>query len=53
MFEDDKDSKVKQFVNKSWALFFIVWSFSKKILWFGSCATFMYMMPIAFEVFTE
>ena len=44
-------------------MLYIVWDFSKKLLWFGSCSkdiinehsivAFMYLVPMSFEIFTE
>ena len=40
-------------VNTGYNLFMIVTDFSKKLLWFGSCAAFMFLLPMGFEIFCE
>lgn len=40
-------------VNRSYTFFMIVSSFTKRILWIGSCAALMYLMPMGLEVMAE
>ena len=40
-------------VNIGYNLWMIVTDFSKRILWFGSCALFMFAFPMAFEIYCE
>ena len=57
---------VYRFINNAYKVFYLVWDFSKKLLWFGSCSkssrvvvnsyvivAFMYLVPMSFEIFTE
>lgn len=53
LIQNDKNNKFYQFINASYKLFYIVSVFAKKLLWFGSCMAFMYLMPMSFEIFTE
>jgi hypothetical protein len=53
LIQNDSKNKFYKLINKTYQLFFIVNSFVRKLLWFGSCIAFMYIMPISFEVFSE
>ena len=53
LIQNDTKNKFYKFINKTYQLFFIVNTFVRKLLWFGSCIAFMYIMPMSFEVFTE
>jgi hypothetical protein len=64
LIENDKNNWFYRLINHAYKFSYIVWSFSKKLLWFGSCSkylsdlttnivAFMYMMPMAFEIFNE
>ena len=37
-----------KFVNLGYTVVMIVYDFSKKIVWFGTCFTFMFILPYAF-----
>ena len=53
IFKDDKKNWVYWIVNKGFAVVYIVWDFSKKLLWVGSCLAFMFLVPMSFEIFNE
>lgn len=53
LIQNDSKNKFYKLINKTYQLFFIVNSFVRKLLWFGSCIAFMYVMPISFEIFSE
>jgi hypothetical protein len=53
LIQNDKNSKLYKCINYGYKLVYIVGSFAKKLLWFGSCIAFMYLMPMSFEIFAE
>ena len=52
---DDNNGKniLKLAVNRSYQLYYIVTKFCKNIMWFGSCFSFMYLLPMAMEYMQE
>ncbi|CDW88666.1 UNKNOWN [Stylonychia lemnae] len=65
LIANDKNNRIYQIINKGYALFYIVGSFGKKLLWFTSCSiylfkiinnylvAFMFILPMGFEIFSE
>lgn len=53
LIKNDKNNKLYQVINFSYKFVCIVSTFTRKLLWFGSCVAFMYLMPMSFEIFTE
>ena len=53
LFENDRNSMMKRFINNGFKLTYIVFSFGRRVLWFGSCFVFLYMIPMGFEIFSE
>ena len=53
LIQNDKNSRIYRFINYGYGFLFIVWNFGKKALWFGSCITFMFLLPMGFEIFME
>eukprot|EP00347_Sterkiella_histriomuscorum_P005071 403358011 len=53
LIKNDKNNRIYQFINKGYALFIIVGSFGRKLLWFSSCMAFMFVLPMGFEIFSE
>ena len=41
------------FINRGYQLYFIVSNFCKRIMWWGSCVSLMYMFPMAIEYMSE
>ena len=40
-------------INFGYNIFMIVKDFTGKLLWFGSCFTFMFLLPMTFEIMCE
>ena len=53
LIKNDKNNIVYKIINQGFKVVYIVYDFSKKILWFFSCLAFMYFVPISFEIFSE
>ena len=53
LIKNDKNSKLYRVINAGYKYVMIICNFSKKLLWFGSCIAFMYLIPMSFEIFTE
>jgi hypothetical protein len=53
LIKNDKNNKLYQIINAGYKFVYIVSTFTRKLLWFGSCLAFMYLLPMSFEIFTE
>ena len=66
LIKNDKNNKLYKAINAIYKFYYIISSFTRKLLWFGSCGkyilyrfdsgcvvAFMYIMPMSFEIFTE
>ena len=51
--DNNGKNKAKLMVNKGYQLYYIVTSFVKKGLWFGSCMTLMFLFPMVIEYMGE
>lgn len=53
LIQNDKSNIFYRFINYGYGFGFLIWNFGKKLLWFGSCVTFMFFLPMGFEIFVE
>ena len=45
--------KFYQMINKGYNSGMTVYTFSKKIIWVGTCCAFLWCFPLAYELFNE
>ena len=53
LIQNDKGSIIYRMINRGYTLFMIVGAFSRRLLWFGSCAAFLWIFPVSYELFCE
>ena len=53
LIKNDKKSFLYGCINNGYTFFMYVMTWSKKIIWFGSCFTLMYLFPFALESMNE
>ncbi len=53
LIQNDKANFFYRIINYSYGFGYIIWNFGKKLLWFGSCVAFMFLLPMGFEIFVE
>ena len=53
LIKNDKGNKLYQGINGIYKLFYIIKTFSGKILWYGSCMGLMYLLPINLLLFKD
>ena len=51
LIANDGKSIIYRTINKGYTFYMIVSTFTKKLIWFGTCAAFMWGMPIMYELF--
>lgn len=53
LIKNDKNNMFYKAINAGFKVVYIVYDFSRKIMWFVSCLAFMYFVPMSFEIFSE
>ena len=53
LIQNDKNSRLYRGINVAYGLFYIIKTFSGKILWFGSCVALMYLLPLNILLFKD
>ena len=53
LIANDGKSMLYRTINKGYTFYMIISTFTKKLIWFGTCAAFMWGMPIMYELFQE
>ena len=53
LIKNDKGSIIYRLINRSYSCIMILSTFTRRLLWFGSCAAFLWLFPISYELFNE
>ena len=53
LIQNDGKSIIYRTINRGYTFYMIISTFTKKLIWFGTCAAFMWGMPIMYELFQE
>ncbi len=53
LIENDKGNVLYRMVNRGYTFFMVVQSFTRRMLWMGSCAALMYLLPMGLEMLAE
>jgi hypothetical protein len=53
LFANDKNSRVLKIANAGFKVVYIIYDFTRKLLWLVSCVGFMWCVPMMFEIMME